>query len=137
MKRILILLLISLSTVIVSFSQTTYPKILNDSLVVITNQQLKETNLIFAEHKKLKAENIELNTQIKNYQSLVDNYQKTEALNELKVTEYKNYADMAHEKLLIQDKELKSIKSKQKVLKWVSIGGVTLSATLAILLIFK
>lgn len=105
--------------------------------MVITNQQLKETNLIFAEHKKLKAENIELNTQIKNYQSLVDNYQKTEALNELKLTEYKNYTDMAHEKLLIQDKELKSIKSKQKVLKWVSIGGVTLSATLAILLIFR
>lgn len=105
--------------------------------MIITSQQLKETNLIFAEHRKLKAENLELNTQITNYQSLVDNYQRTEALNELKLTEYRNYSEMAHEKLLAQDKELKGIRSKQKVLKWVSIGGITLSATLAILLIFK
>lgn len=37
------------------FSQNIYkyPKVINDSLVVITHNQLKATNLIFVEHAKL------------------------------------------------------------------------------------
>ena len=54
MKKYIILFLLNLLIPIVSFSQSIYPKILNDSLVVITPLQLKQTNLIFIEHKKYK-----------------------------------------------------------------------------------
>jgi hypothetical protein len=40
--------------VCISQNISKYPKILNDSLVVITPEQLKQTNLIFLEHSKLK-----------------------------------------------------------------------------------
>ena len=56
MKQIILILLISLLGTMSSFSQTTYPKVTEDSLVVITPQQLKHTNLIFLEHRKLSKE---------------------------------------------------------------------------------
>ena len=54
MRKILLILLISLFLPMLSFSQTTYPKIVQDSLIVITPQQLKQTNLIFTQHDKYK-----------------------------------------------------------------------------------
>lgn len=75
------LFLLNLLIPIASFSQNIYPKILNDSLVVITQQQLKQTNLIFIEHNKyskitpllenkikLLNKNLELNDSIYNIQ---------------------------------------------------------------------
>lgn len=120
-----------------SFSQTTYPKPLNDSLVIITNEQLKKVDLIFLEHSKFKQENLELNKQITNYEKLVLNYQETERLNEAKIKEYKDYSEKAHADLIKQEEVLKSYKSKNKTLKIVSIGGVTVSAALLILLLVK
>lgn len=64
MKRILLLLLISLYSTILSFSQDSYPKVINDSIVAITAQQLKQTNLIFLKHDALKIENTSLNIQV-------------------------------------------------------------------------
>ena len=78
-------------TAIPSFSQTIYPKSLNDSLVIITTEQLKKTDLIFLEHAKFKQEILELNKQITNYEDLVLNFQETEKLNEAKINEYKDY----------------------------------------------
>ena len=52
MRRILMILLLFLILGNSSFSQTTYPKIVQDSLVIITKEQLKLTNTIFLEHEK-------------------------------------------------------------------------------------
>ena len=66
MKRIVLLLCINLLTAIVCSSQTIYPQIASDSTVIISHKQLKQTNLIFLEHKKFKEVNEELNNQIIN-----------------------------------------------------------------------
>ena len=57
-----------------------YPKLVDDSLVVITPQQLKASNLIFLEHKKLKLERFELNKQLTSYELLTANYAKTDSI---------------------------------------------------------
>ena len=61
-------------------SQNTYPKLINDSLVVITPQQLKATNLIFLEHKKFKLEIPELKKQLTSYESLINSYERTDSV---------------------------------------------------------
>lgn len=58
---------------ILSFSQTTYPQITKDSLVVITHQQLRQTNVIFEEHYNLKRENHLLYEEIIIMDSMINN----------------------------------------------------------------
>lgn len=103
MKRIVILFCISLLTVILCSSQNTYPKILNDSLIVITNDQLKQTNLIFVEHSKFKEENRELYNQLNNYNALIDNYKQIDSLQIGEIKELKirndNLEKMYNEKI--------------------------------------
>ena len=57
----------------VSFSKTSYPLIMNDSLIIITSDQLKTANLIFLEYSKEKTINTELEKQIHNYKILYNN----------------------------------------------------------------
>lgn len=103
MKRIVILFCVSLLTVILCSSQNTYPKILNDSLIVITNDQLKQTNLIFVEHSKFKEENRELYNQLSNYNALIDNYKQIDSLQIGEIKELKirndNLEKMYNEKI--------------------------------------
>ena len=103
MKRIVILFCVSLLTVILCSSQNTYPKILNDSLIVITNDQLKQTNLIFVEHSKFKEENRELYNQLNNYNALIDNYKQIDSLQIGEIKELKirndNLEKMYNEKI--------------------------------------
>lgn len=89
MKKISLLLLISLLTAISSFSQDTYPKKLNDSLVVITANQLKQTNLIFLEHNKLSNENKMLYNKITLLDSLNNNYVKIDSINNIAINNLK------------------------------------------------
>lgn len=89
MKKISLLLLISLLTAISSFSQDTYPKKLNDSLVVITANQLKQTNLIFLEHDKLSNENKMLYNKITLLDSLNNNYAKIDSINNITINNLK------------------------------------------------
>lgn len=72
MKKKLIIFLINLSIPIVCFSQNIYdyPKILNDSLIVITPKQLKQTNILFLERSKLLKEKAEYKKVISNYKLL-------------------------------------------------------------------
>ena len=86
MKRIVLLLCISLLTVIVCSSQTTYPRILSDSTVLITSKQLKQANLIFLEHQKYKLINNELDSQIINYKKLVNNYELQDSVYNAKIS---------------------------------------------------
>ena len=79
-KIIIFTLLMSLLPMICAFSQSTYPKMTNDSLIIITPIQLKKTNLIFLEHAKLLTINTELNKQIDNYSKINQNYKQVDSL---------------------------------------------------------
>lgn len=89
MKKISLLLLISLLTAISCFSQDIYPKKLNDSLVVITANQLKQTNLIFLEHGKLSKENKMLYNKVALLDSLNNNYVKIDSINNITINNLK------------------------------------------------
>lgn len=120
-----------------SFSQTTYPKLTSDSLIVITPQQLKATNLIFLEHKKLKLEVPELNKQIVSYESLINSYAKSDSLKNSQIDELTNYMEISEQVRENQLREINKLKSKNQLYKGLSIGGVTVSVMLLITLLIK
>lgn len=109
-----------------AFSQSTYPKVTKDSLIVITPFQLRKTNLIFLEHSKLKLEVKELNKQIVDYESVVS-YCKE--LSNNKQAQIDSLLTSYHRsQLIIENKN--SIISKQdrklKVRKTITICGITI-----------
>lgn len=106
------------------FSQTIYPKALNDSLVVITNNQLKQTNLIFIEHQKLKQEAIEFQKQIQEYEKLKLNFEQVEQVNnqEIKLLNDELTSQYVQNEQL--NKKLESQKKKLNLLKITSITGL-------------
>lgn len=87
-------------TTISTFSQNTYPKQINDSLVVITTEQLKQTNLIFLEHDKLSKENVLLQEKINTQNEIIINYKK---LDEERLIQQKELND----KVVHLNKEIK------------------------------
>lgn len=129
MKRSIILLVLSLLTAIASFTQTTYPKNLNDSLVIITAEQLKQTNLIFAEHDYLTNENVLLKNKIGLQDSLIYNYSQIDSIqknNIIKLTEEVDFAN----------NEVNKLKKQFKIYKPVAyISSGALITTLLILLL--
>ena len=134
MRKKVILFLINLLIPILSFSQDIYPKLLNDSLVVITPLQLKKTNLIFLEHRKFKLENNELQLQTAKYKQLYENCLVTDSINSTINSELKS-------ELLARDEELRKqlqIVSKQKrQIKAITIGGVTVSIALLLFILCR
>ena len=117
-----------------SFSQTTYPKTLNDSLIVITPLQLKQTNLIFLEHYKLKRQVPELEKK-KLYLNKIN--KSFETSDSIKSTIIKNDSiiisiDRQHIKDL--NKQITKINKKKR--NWI-IGGFSLSAIFASLWLLK
>ena len=120
-----------------SFSQTTYPKLLNDSLVVITPQQLKQTNLIFLEHQKLKFDNQELSKEIISYNNLVDNYKKSDSIRIKQLNVYETEAQISNKKIQEQSALIDKLKAKVKTWKKWTVGGFSLSAVLAALLFIR
>ena len=134
MKKILLILLISLLGTTSSFSQTTYPKVTKDSLVVITPQQLKQTNLIFTQHDK--------------YKQLIPSYEYKIILKDSIITALKEVIvikdtelfnkDLINENntkiIQLQKKELATY--KKNYISW-KIGSISVAAILTILLITK
>lgn len=119
MKRFVIALLISLWIPIASHSQTIYP-VINDSVVLITPQQLKTTNLIFNEHKMLREKVPLLNNQIKSLEELNSSYVKQDSLRLEQINLYKN----AYEN---SDKQYLKLQRQYKTYRTVSIvGGIAL-----------
>lgn len=138
MKRIVILLLVSLLQMTVTFSQNiSYPRQINDSIVEITAEQLKQTNLIFIEHKSLKSENKELNFQINKYKDLVHNYNQQDSINRIKIQDLANYSEFANKQLTIKDKEITKLKKVKNNYKIFTICGISVSALLGILFFCK
>lgn len=126
-RKLLITLLLIVLTTTTSFSLNTSNTIKTDSIVYITANQLKETNLIFAEHQKLLKENNLLNKQILNYKE--DNKLLLQA-DSIKVVEINLLKDY-------NNSLTKSIKKQNKSLLIWKIGGITVSSCLLLFLILK
>ena len=92
MKKSVILLLINLWIPTVCFSQNIYkyPKVINDSLVVITHNQLKATNLIFIEHAKLAMLYPIQERKIAVYKQLESEYKLNDSIKSKQIIEHQN-----------------------------------------------
>jgi len=121
-KKSLILLIIMSVMIIPSFANT-----YQDSTVLITAQQLKKTNLIFLEHKKLLNENKLLYQQINNYK--LDNLtlNQIDSLKTLQLSEYKTKVNILNQE----------IAKKNKSILLLKIGGVSVSIGLLLVLLLK
>ena len=118
-------------------SQNMYPKLTNDSLVVITPQQLKAANLIFLEHKKLKLERFELTKQLASYELLIANCAKTDSLRIQQLDRANLQVQMCNEAISKQNEQLSKISKKNKRLTTLSIGGLSVSVVLLVALLAK
>lgn len=118
-------------------SQNTYPKLTNDSLIVITPQQLKATNLIFLEHKKFKREIPELNNQIVTYETLIQSYVQSDSIQNVQIERLKTYSEHSEQVMQNQLKEISKLETKNKLLKGLTIGGITASAVLLLTVFLK
>lgn len=130
-SKFVIALLISLSIPIASFSQTTYPRIVNDTLILFTSSQLKHTNLIFAEHKMLLEKVDLLESQTRQYKELIKNYERNDTLQESIIVANKEYYTGVIDNLNIQ---LKKQKRKNFLTNAGWIGGVG-AAVLTLILV--
>lgn len=134
MKRILLLFLAIILAKTICSSQTTLIETRQDSIVSLTSEQLKYTNLIFAEHSKLLVENDLLCSQIKNYQDKINLMESTDSLRVSQISKYeeinKSYSKQ------IEDLN-KSISKKKKTILGLEIGCITVSIGLALFLILK
>ena len=134
MKSILkfvIALLLSLSIPTVSFSQTTYPRIVNDSLILLTSSQLKHTNLIFAEHQMLLKQVDLLESQNRQYRMLVSNYEKQDSLQAGIIEANKELYTSTINRL---NNDLKEETRKRKLTQ-IGWGGTVIAGIAALLLL--
>ena len=118
-------------------SQNMYPKRVDDSLVVITPQQLKASNLIFLEHKKLKLERFELNKQLTSYELLTANYAKTDSIRLQQLARAELQMQMYDEAISKQQEQITKMNKKNKRLTTLSIGGFAISVGLLLALLIK
>ena len=128
-KRSIILLLTNLLIAIASFSQTTYPKSLNDSLVIITAEQLKQTNLVFVEHEFLTKENLILKDKINLQDSLINNYSKIDSIQKNNIIKLSSEVDFANNKINRLEKQFKYYKP----VALVSSGALVISLLILLL----
>ena len=131
MKRTIKKLLVTLSIILLvtttSSSSTISSRIEKDSIVSITPAQLKETNLIFAEHHKLLIENQLLSEQINNYKEDNKLLVKADSIRQAQIKVYKNWNESL----------TKNLDKKQKTLFLWKIGGITVSSSLLLFLLIK
>ena len=118
-------------------SQNMYPKLVDDSLVVITPQQLKASNLIFLEHKKLKLERFELNKQLTSYELLTANYAKTDSIRLQQLARAELQMQMYDEAISKQQEQIAKMNKKNNRLTTLSIGGFAISVGLLLALLIK
>lgn len=113
---------------------TTSNLIEQDSIVYVTTQDIKYTNLIFIEHKKLIKDNALLLNQIENYKDLTNTLTQVDSLRLRQIKEYSTL----NENYQLQIESLnKDIKKKNKTLLCWKIGGITISSGLLLFLLLK
>ena len=116
---------------ILSFSQTTYPQITKDSLVVITHQQLKQTNVIFEEHHNLKRENHLLYEEIIIMDSIINNLEMSSNYYNECIDNYKDSTIVKNKQISDLNKSVEKIKKRRNN---VYSGGSVVIGILIILL---
>lgn len=95
----------------------------NTSTITITSEQLKTTNLIFAEHQKLSKTVPLLKSQITNLELINKSWEKTDSVRRVQLLYYGN---------IIEDKNRsieglnKSLKKKQNIIKYGAAGSCVL-----------
>ena len=137
MKKKLIIFLLSLLIPTVSFSQNIYPKILNDSLIVITPIQLKQTNLIFLEHSKYVKEFPILHSKIRLLDNMNKMWQSSDSIKSNTIKECRETIKNNYSQLESLSSQLATSDSDNKKLKKFAIGGFSISAGLLLLLFIK
>lgn len=132
MKRIILLLLTILLTKTISFSSNISEITQQDSIVYVTSDQLKYTNLIFNEHKKLLEENTLLGQQLENYRIKTNYLLQEDSLKTSQIEVYKR----TNEAYAIWMQDLnETIKKKDKTITCWKIGSITVTVGLLILLL--
>lgn len=134
MKKFVTLLSAILLATTISFSQNTSEEIRQDSIVSITSSQLKETNLIFAEHWKLLYQNDLLLQQVKNYQKENLLLMQSDSLRVVQLQNYKRLSQVYSEEI---DDLNKEISRKNKTIKSLKVGGITVTVGLMLWLLLK
>lgn len=109
MRKIFVLLLISLILPICSFSET----ISQDTL--LTAQDLKKLDLILVQHNKWESEVPLLYDQIANYKKLCKSYEVTDSLNRVSKELYK-------QEITIRDNSIKKLQKSNRRYKRLSVG---------------
>ena len=138
MKKIVLLLVIILLTSLLSFSQTTYPQKLNDTLVVLTIEQVKTINqdivLLNKQKEEINLLNLQLQKKdgvIEDYQKLINSYTLQDTLYRSQILAYRYYIstqdDMYNEMKL-------SFTSQNKQLKKSNIRNMTITLSIGVLL---
>ena len=116
---------------ILSFSQTTYPKITKDSLVVITHKQLRQTNIIFEEHYNLKRENNLLYEEIVVMDSMINNLEMSSNYYNECINNYKDSTVIKNKQIYDLNTSVDRIKKRRNN---VYSGGSVVIGLLIILL---
>jgi len=133
-KKKLALSLITLLMLTIPSFATTLGGIEPDSTVLITYKELKETNLIFLEHKKLLVENKLLNEQIQNYRLSNQVTSRIDSLKSLQLLEY----DRLNKESIEREKKLSSqITRKNRALLVWRIGGISVSVGFLLFFLLK
>ena len=107
--KFILILFISLWIPITSSSQSIVP-ITKDSLILITPEELKITNLIFNEHKMLKEERPFLLKQINGLEELNKSYVLQDSLRIVELETWKNQAYLFEKENVKLSKKLKDYK---------------------------
>ena len=110
-KRYLLFCLI-LIVPILSISQTT-----QDSIKIST-EQLRTTNLIFAEHAKLSSENVLLKSQVVNLEKIDSIWVHTDSVRREQISEYATIVEK-------QQKQIKKVKKWSRIKDYI-IGGLSI-----------
>ena len=129
----LFLLFIMMLMPIMSFSQNISTQIVVDSIPVSTND-IKYTNFLFVEHESLMLENKLLNHQLNHYEELTSDLDNIITLQKEEINNYQLINDSYIKEIGSLNKKIKS--KNKSILGW-SIGGVTVSVGLLLLLLLK
>lgn len=103
-------------------------------MIVITPQQLKHTNFIFLEHKKLKSEILELNKKLSLQKQINDKLEESLVVQTNTIENYKSMESINKDMLYRKDQEIKKYKLSAK--GWM-IGGISVTVVGVLLLIAK
>ena len=115
-KKYLLFCLILIAPIL-SISQTT-----SDS-IKITSEQLKTTNLIFAEHTKLSSQVLLLKNQVQNFEKVDSIWLYTDSIRKEQIAQYEQVIQQ-------QEKTLKKIKKLSKFKDFIISGLSVLSLCL-------